>query len=280
MSNNFLPPTFANHGKAAKDLLSKKYSFDRSLALKSVARNGIEVETKGFQQASGLGGSVKGKYRDGDYGLFESTLSTEGSTVYSWETDRLHGGGLKVKLSGDEQPKGTAEFTYAKDSIATTLAVDASGKSTSVTAAAVVGFDGISVGGQVVYDVSDQNVTDYNAAAEYAQTDFTVTARTSNRADDVAISYYHNASPRLTLGGKFTYNFSSGERGLVAGGEYQVDQSVLVKAKADNAGTVTTMVEHKLRNPDVAVRLTTEFDANTYSTTPEKFGLALVFGQE
>ena len=50
-----------------------------------------------------------------------------------------------------------------------------------------------------------------------------------------------------------------------------------LKYKANNAGTVTTMVEHKLEN-QVTFRLTTQFDANTYSTVPDKFGLGIVFG--
>lgn len=185
--------------------------------------------------------------------------------------------GFKLKVSVNEKPTGTADVTYTKDSTALTASVSSSGKATSVTAAAVVGFDGVSVGGEVVYDAAAQAVSDYNAAAQYSQDDFTVGLKTSNQADDVCVSFIHKVSPTFTFGGQATYNIASGARTLTAGGEHKLNDAVTIKGKANNAGTVTWMVEHSLPNAAV-VRLTTEFDANTYSTVPDKFGLGIIFG--
>lgn len=272
----FVPPTFADHGKAVKDLFSKKYSFDRSITVKSTALNGTELETVGQALPTGYAGSAQAKYKNSDYGTWEAKFATSGTTTYSWESDKLQDG-LKVKLSGNEKPAGAVDLTYKQDSTALTASVKSSGKATSVTAAAVVGFDGVSVGGEVVYDVSGQAVTDYNAAAQYTQLDFVAALKTANQADDIAVSYLHQCSKDCAFGGQLTYNIASGQRTITAGGEYRVDANVTVKGKANNAGTITTMVEHKLPR-QVTFRLTTEFDANTHSTVPEKFGLGLIFG--
>lgn len=273
----FIPPTFGDHGKAAKDLLGKKYSFAREITLKSVARNNISLETQGESVATGFAGFVNIKYKNKEYGTWEEKFSTTGKTTYSWESDKLQDG-LKVKLSGDQQPTGTVDLTYKQDNTAVTATVKTSGKATSVTAAAVVGFDGVSVGGQVSYDASSQAVTDYNAAAEYTQPDFTVSVKTANQADDVTVSYIHKVCKDFTYGGQLGYNIASGQRTLAVGAQANVDKGVTVKAKANNAGIVTSLVEHELAN-QVTFRLTTEFDANTYSTVPQKFGLGLIFGE-
>lgn len=89
MSNVFVPPVFKDHGKAAKDLLSKKYSFERKLTLKSAASNGVSFETSASSTASGYVAGAEGKHVNAEHGTFEVKYGTAGSTDASWETDKV-----------------------------------------------------------------------------------------------------------------------------------------------------------------------------------------------
>lgn len=280
---SFTPPTFSDHGKSAKDVLnSKKYNFNSYASLKSQAANNVKVESE--VQTTGES-FVKFTHDNAQYGKWEGKYNTNGTTTYSFETQKL-ADGLKVKLSGDEQPAGTADITYKQEGLAFTASLKSNSAkaSASVTSAVVVGLDGLSVGGEVVLDAKAQAVTDYNAVAQYVQKDFTVGLKTKNSAEDIAVSYVQDIDGDFTVAGEATYNIASGARSLTTGYAYSGLNTVDLKGKLTNSGKVTQFVEHKL--PQLVLRLTGEFQSPCFggcskaSSSEKKFGIAFLFGEQ
>jgi len=282
MSTDFVPPLFKNFAKSVTDLFKEQFEYKKQLKVKTTTSNGVTLET-GAETASKTGGdfagNLKATYKQADIGTFQAELHTSGSTKYSVKADKLTKG-LAVKISGDEKPAGKVEVDYAQEFFSSSLNVDVSKGATGVEGAAVVGFDGLSVGGQVKYDITGQAVADFNAGAEYAQPDFTVTVKTSDQAGKINTSYLHKVNPDLTLAGVFAYDIESSKRLLTVGGSYKIDPQASTKVKLDTNGVFSALLEQKLKNPAVKFIFCSEFNAKAASTVPEKFGLAVHLGDE
>jgi hypothetical protein len=245
--------------------------------LKSTTASGIHLDTTGESVKGDLQGAVKVTHKTSQVGTVEFEAGTSGAVKYSVKNDKL-AKGVVVKASGDEKPSGKLEVDYSKPNLGLSATVDASDKAFNVGAAAVAGFEGLSVGGEAVYDTKASKVADYNAGAEFEQADLKLTVRTLERADKLEASYHHKLRADLTTGASFSYNIVSDAKLLTVGGSYAVSDASTLKAKADTAGTVSTFFEHKVRASSVKFGVLSVFDAKKASATPEKYGLTLTFG--
>lgn len=278
MSSEFIPPLFKRFGKGLNDLFKEQFEYKKYLKTKSATSTGVSIETTGEAQKSGdFTGALKSSYKHSDIGTFDAELSTSGSTTFKVKADKLTKG-LTVLTSVDEKPNGKLEIDFAQEYYSTSLGAEVSKNTTAVDGAGVLGFDGLSVGGSVKYDVTAQALSDYNAGVEYTQKDFTVTVKTLQQADRVQASYLHKVSGDLTLGGLFSYDILSGKRVLTTGGEYKFDENHTSKLKADSDGIVSTVLESRIRKAGAKVLLSSEFNLRNSTTLPEKFGVGIIFG--
>lgn len=277
---SFVPPLFKNFGKAFSDLLKEQFEYKKQFKVKTHTGD-VTVETgaESLSKAGDFGGSLKATYKNADIGTFEASLCTSGTTKYSVKADKLTKG-LAVKVSGDEKPAGKVEVDYAQEFLSSSVNVEVSKESTAVDGAGVIGFDGLAVGGHVKYDVSGQKLADFNAGAEYAQADFTVTVKTTDQANKVHTSYLHKYSKDLSLGAAFCYDIEASKRLLTFGSSFRVCEHNFTKVKVDTNGVLSAIWEHKLKSPAVKFVLSSELNAKAVSTVPEKFGLALHLGDE
>jgi len=282
MSQDFVPPLFKNFGKTVADLFKEQFDYKKQVKVKSSTPNGVTLQSTA-ETASKTGGdfqgTVKATYKQPDIGTFEAELNTAGTTKYSVKADKLTKG-LAVKVSGDEKPAGKIEVDYAQEFFSGSLNVDVSKDATSSEVAGVIGYDGLAVGGQVKYDITRQNLADFNAGAEYAQSDYTLSVKTADQANILTTSYLHKYSTDVTLGAVFAYDIEASKRLLTVGGSYKVDANIATKLKIDTNGILAAVLEHKLRNPAAKFVFSSEFNAKAASTVPEKFGLALHLGDE
>jgi len=281
MSN--VPPLFKNFGKSLKDLIEKKFDFNREVKVKTTTASGVTFESTGRSTSKNndFSGLVKTTYKRPDFGVFELELDTDGKAKYSAENDQLRKG-VVVKLSGDQDPTGTLDVSYRQEYLATSAVLQLSRNTTSVETTAAIGVDGLYVGGQVKYDVNAQTVSDYNAASEYTQLDHTVTVKTADSGDKLALSYIHNVNPDVQVGGQFEYRVSSVSALnslLTAVGSYNVDRDTVLKGKFNSQGIVTTAIEQRIFNPKLKYGLTTEFNARHHSALPERFGVSVTLGE-
>ncbi len=151
---------------------------------------------------------------------------------------------------------------------------------TVVEGASSLGYDGLSVGGQVKYNVTEQHLDDYNVGIEYSQTGYTATVKTEDHADRVVFSYVHSVSSALDVGANFLYNIATGLRTYTLGTGYRVDAATVVKAKTSSDGNLETVYEQRLDRPGLTFAFSSKFNLLSKSTVPTEFGVLAQFGDE
>jgi len=278
----FVPPFYSKFGKSFSDLLKKKFEYNTKISTRNNVTSEVNIESTASTDKGNYSGSVKATYKNKDFGEVETEANTEGCLTGSVKATKLVDR-LTLTLSGTANPSGKLLAEYNQEHFAVTGQVEHTSETTKLEATAVVGFDGFSVGGQARYDTATSDLEDYNAAAEYSHDDFTATIVTTDRADKLTASYYHRIKNRVPglktfVGGRFEYDLTkqANNRVLTIGVEHDVDKVTTVKGKVDNNGTFAAVVEHRLDNPAVKLQLASQWKGR--STTPEKYGLGVTFG--
>jgi len=273
----FVPPQFSNLGKRAKDLFKKQYDYKNEVKVISKADNGVVVESGGYYQAKGLAGYSKVNWTDKNVGAFEVEAHSSGEYKGKLVTNKYEGVG--VTLEGAPASL-SVEAAYSKEAFAASAKVthNIDKGDTNVNLGAVIGFDGISVGGNCDLNAANpSSPTDYNIGAECAQRDLVGTIVTSNKLIDITASYFQTISSRLVLGSSLTVKPDS--RIFVTGGEYNLDKFTTLKFKGDSVGVVGTAISHTLVNPAAKVSASAQFDTQSSNPfSPQKFGVSLSFG--
>jgi len=275
------PPQFANLGKKTKDLFKKTYDFKNELKVLSKSDQ-VLIETGGYQ-AKALTGYTKANWTDSSLGAFEVEAHSNGDLKGKLISKKVSDVGFTVEgVSNAASTVLSVEGAYGKDSFAASAKVNhsISKGDTTVNVAAVVGHDGIAVGGSCDLNAANaSSPTDYNIGAECQQKDLIATVVTSNQLNDITVSYFQNISSTLGLGSSLLVKPDSGSRVFTFGGEFSLDKFTTFKFKADSNGIVGSTVTHTLSNPAVKVLASAQFDTQSADIfAPQKFGLSLSFG--
>jgi len=280
----FIPPLYNKIGKTFSDLIKKKYEYSSKLATRNNVSSDVTVEsTASLSEKGNYSGAVKATYKNKDFGEFETEANTEGLLTAQAKATKL-AENLTVTLSGTERPSGKLLAEYSQEYVSLSGQVEHNSETTKLEATCVVGFDGFSVGGQARYDTATSDLEDYNAGAEYSHDDFTATLVTTDRADKLVASYFHKIKNRSGLktfvGGRFEYDLTkqANNRVLTIGAEHEIDKATIVKGKVDSNGSIGAVVEHRLDNPALKLALAAQWSGKNKSTSPEKFGFGLTFG--
>jgi len=282
---SFVPPLYSKLGKSLSDLVKKKYDYSSQLSTRNNVTSDVTIESTGLLNEKGTySGKVKATYKNKDFGQVESEANTEGALTAEVKATKLvdH---LTLTLSGSERPSGKLLAEYQQEHFSLSGQVEHSQETTKLEATAVVGFEGFAVGGQARYDTATSDLEDYNAGAEYSHDDFTATLVTTDRADKLVASYYHKIKNRQAglktfVGGRFEYDLTkqANNRVLTVGAEHDVDRTTTVKGKYDSSGTLSGVVEHRLDNPSLKLNFAAQWSGKNKTTTPEKFGFGVNFG--
>jgi len=301
----FVPPKYSDHGKSASDLFKKKFDdkkdFKHVLQTKNKTASGLVFTSGGdFDSKNNVTGNLKVNYKKDWFGEFEGSVSTAGPAKAEIKLKKLVKG-LTVTLTGDTAPafavtKAGAKppkFThstvkvgadYAQEFFAGSASVETQfRKPTLFSGAAVIGYDGLSVGGEVKLDAEKitKDVEDYNVAAEYQATDFTATLKTESQGSKLTAQYIHKVNADVQVAGEFKTPLDGTEDGREFGiaSEYKVDASTVVKARASTNKVFAVAVEHRLPNPRVQLGVASQWDIVGFSAwNPKAFGLSLTFG--
>jgi len=273
----FVPPQFSNLGKKTKDLFKKQYEYKNEMKVVSKAENSVVVESGGYYQAKGLAGYSKVNWTDKSIGAFEVEAHSNGEYKGKLTTNKYEGVGLVLEGAPAAL---SVEATYSKDAFAasTKLTHNIEKGDTKVNVGAVIGFDGISVGGNCDFNAANpSSPTDYNIGAECSQKDLIGTIVTTDELRDITASYFQTISSRLVLGSSLTVKPES--RIFVTGGEYNLDKFTTLKFKADSVGVVGTAITHTLTSPAAKLAASAQFDTQSSNPfSPQKFGLSVCFG--
>jgi len=274
----FTPPLWGNFGKSLKDLFTKKYTFKNQVISKHNAKNGVTLESGGVY-TNELSGYVKVSQKSKDLGTAEVNVETSGKADGKVKLDAITKG-LVLTLSASEKPLAKINADYSQEHFAGSASAEHNLKShgTKLDGTVVMGFEGLSFGGAVKLDVSNENdLEDFNAGLEYSQDDFTATIQSTEKAEKITASYFQKVSPELQVGA--AVDFGKGGRVLTIGDEYQLDADTSLKGKANTKGIVSAVVEHRLANPKLQFGVAASFNAfNNAPVVADQFGLTLTFG--
>jgi len=272
------PPQFCNFGKKTKDLFKKTYDFKNELKVIHKSEQ-VTLETGGHQ-AKALTGYTKANWVDSSLGTFEVEAHSDGLLKGKYVSKKVSDVCLTVE--GNSTTVVTAEGAYAKDAVAAALKVTHKLAKSDIFAnvSAVVGHDGIAVGGCCDFNAANPSTpTDYNIGAECQQKDLTMTVVTTDKLNDITVSYYHTVSDRLGLGSSLLVKPETGNRTFTFGGEFSLDKLTSFKFRAESTGQVASTVTHTLTNPAMKVLASAQFDTQGAEPfSPHKFGLSLSFG--
>jgi len=301
---DFVPPTFGNLGKQFRDLFKRKYDFDNFVKITNRTPFGLTLTTTGKIFKDKISGSTRGIYFDKAWGYAEGEVDAGSGKVWGSVTLTKLLNNAKFIINGGVDPsskdplvkdyyslKGEAEYRkeFLAGSGSVLLGDEGKGVSAVAEAAGVLGFEGLSVGGQIKLKLDQaQSISDYNVGAQYERKDFVATLLTENQGDVIRFSWFHNVSKDYNLGVELVSDEfdhlskpTDPRRRLInIASEFQVDADTVVKAKANNYGEVSAAVEHRLANPAVVVGAAAQFKAEGSSRfTAEKFGLSFSFGE-
>jgi len=299
---SFVPALYENLGKASADLFKKKFDYKNQVQLKNKSATGVTFTSTGEVSDKGVSGSVNLKYKE-KRGEVDTELTTCGKAKAEFKTKNL-APGVVLTVKGESNPKRDgalagkagakapavkATVDYTQEFFAGSVAVDTSlFDYTLVTASGVIGYDGLSVGGELKVDANTRSeLEDYNVAAQYQQKDMIATVKTESKAERLTLSYYQDVSSQQAVGAQLAWALDgSDDRKLQLGTAYKVDDVTSFKVKgaaafkaAGTEGEVAGVIEHRLRNPSLLFALSSSYKvANAKSFSPDKFGVALTFG--
>jgi hypothetical protein len=271
-------PQFKDLGKKAKDLFKKQYDFKNEAKIVSKAA-GVKLESGGVH-SKGLVGYTKANWTDDYLGDVEVEAHSCGLAKGQFKLNNV-ADGVNLTVSGAASGCVGLEANYAQENIAATLKAghNLNKGCTSVSASAVLGFDGVSVGGQVDLDASG-SPKDYNVGAQYSAKDLVAAMVTSNKGDDITVSFHQKVSCCTSLGASMLVKPESGSRAYTFGTDYSLDKNTGIKVKAGSCGTVGVAVSHTLADPKVKLGISAQFNALSDDIfKAQKFGICLNFGE-
>lgn len=298
MANEFIPPTFANLGKSYTDLWKKKFDYDNVVKVVNKTDFGLTLTTSGKLKKDSWSGSSKAEYTDKSYNA-EGEVDTENNKVYGKvsSTKLVNVKGLKLSLGGGFDPsskckiqsKGLSakgEVDYTKNNLAVTGAVTVGTENDNwaeaVQTAAVLGYDGLSVGGQIKLRPDKANtLDDTSAGAQYERQNFIAALSTESNGDKIGFSWFHKVRKDWQLGAELVSNDKDEKRPrtLSVASQYAIDANTTFKTRWNNFGEIGAVVEHRLANPTAQVGAAAQFSTEGLKgIKTDKFGLSLTLG--
>jgi len=281
----FVPPQFDDLGKSVKNLFKKKYDYGNSMKTSHKTASGVTLDNTAVF-ADSISGRVKGTYKDETFGDIETEVATRGNLSGKVSLKKLADGlnvALKGNVNADSQLTAGVDMTYAQEFFACSSKISVA-KTAGIDLAGTIGFDGLSVGGQVKLDVSAaaQEFVDFNVGFQYDTSDLSCTLKTQKKGDVIAASAFHTVNPGYKVGGEFLYSpYASADKQykLTIGSDYKLDDDTNIKAKLDTLGVFATAIEHKLTKPNVKLGLAASFNrASKNAIVADKFGLTVTLG--
>jgi hypothetical protein len=294
----FAVPVFSSLGKSYKDLWKKKFDFKNQVKTTHKTDFGATLTTAGTLTADQINGGATFKYADAKWGEIEEEVDTGSNKLWVKATlsDKIIYRGTKVTLSGGFDPSSKepivkdswsfkGEVEHSQDIFTAAASVTLGeekkekvdpGIAANVAVSATIGHEGLTVGGQVNFDQT-QNISDYAIGLQYDHGPVTGALLTENQAEVIKASYVHRISTKQTIGAEFvsedkgkTLNFAS---------EYKPTRESSMKVRGSTLGEAAVSVEHRLLDPRVSVTVSAGWKVKGSSNVRlDKVGVGLHFG--
>jgi len=252
-----VPPSWKDLGKSSNDLLGKDFPFQgTNIEVKTKAPSGVTFKVAGGRdsKSSLIAGDIEAKYADFKRGaVFTQTWTTSNVLRSQLELENQIAKGLKLDIATTLQPdKGTKHAiinaTYKQSGLHSRAVLDVF-KGPVITADTVLGRDGLLVGAETAYNVTDGQITRFAAAVGYSAPEYAVTVHGLNNLNTFSASYYHRVSTDVEAGAKAVYDTKATSPGvaLEVGAKTYLDRAAFVKAKINNSGVLALGYTQSLR---------------------------------
>ncbi|KAL5709979.1 hypothetical protein ACHQM5_020596 [Ranunculus cassubicifolius] len=173
-----------------------------------------------------------------------------------------------------DQSSGKVELQYQHDNAGIFTSI---GLTTNpiVNFSGVIGTNLVALGSNVSYDTASGNFTKCNAGLSLTNADLVASLTLNDKGDTLNASYYHIVNPFTftAVGAKVSHNFSKNENTFTIGTTHSLDLLTSVKAKMNNSGKVSALLQHEWR-PKSLITFSGEVDVRNIEKS-SKVGLAL-----
>jgi len=276
------PPTYADLGKAARDVFGKGFHFGLvKLDVKTKTGAGLEVNSSGQSNTDSgkVSGSLELKHKCTLSGL---NLNTK------WNTDNLVTGsisaqdqlvpGLKVTLDSSLSPDtaalaGKLGAELCSEALRLAMDTDLSLTGPLLTSSAVAAHRGWLSGWQGVFDTSKSKLVKNNLALGYAIGDFALHCNV-NDGQIFGASLYQKVNSNIETGVNLGWTASSSTTSFGVAVKYTVDKTSCFRAKINNSSQIGLGATQQIR-PGLALTLSTLVDGKNFNQGGHKVGLAL-----
>ncbi|KAI4328386.1 hypothetical protein L6164_020743 [Bauhinia variegata] len=268
------PGLYTDIGKKARDLLYKDYQNDHKFTLTTFTSTGVAITSTGIKKGEIYLADVATQLKNKNITTDVKVDST--SNVRTTITIDEPAPGLKAIFSFvvPDQRSGKAELQYLHEyaGINTSIGLTAN---PVVNFSGVVGNNIVAVGTDLSFDTASGNFTKYNAGLNFIHSDLIASLTLNDKGDTLSASYYHTVSPltNTAVGAELSHSFSSNENTLTIGTQHALDPLSLVKARVNNYGKASALLQHDL-NPKTRVTISGEVDTRAIEKSA-KVGLAV-----
>ncbi|XP_013401327.1 voltage-dependent anion-selective channel protein 2 [Lingula anatina] len=279
-----VPPCFADLGKDARDVFSKKYNFGFfKIETSTKTKSNVEFKVEGSSNhdTGNVFGTFETKYKWADPGItVKEKWNTDNmlSTDITIEDQLLEG--LKLTLDGSFAPvsgKKSAKIkaAYKRDYINLNCDVDLGFAGPTVHGAAVLGYSGWLAGAQISFDTANSKLVKNTFAAGYKKDDFQIHTTVTD-ASEFGGSLYQKISKDLETAVSLNWSSGTNTTRLNLGAAYTLDNGAKVRAKVNNLSQIGMAYSQELRD-GVTLNLSSMIDAKNFNSGGHKVGLGLEF---
>ncbi|XP_020087982.1 mitochondrial outer membrane protein porin 1-like [Ananas comosus] len=270
------PGLYSDIGKKARDLLYRDYLTDQKFAVTTETANGVAITASGTKQNDLILGEIHSQLRNKNIAV-DIKANSDANLLTTVTVDELATPGLRTIFSFvvPDQRSGKVELQYLHDyaGISGSIGLTAN---PLINLSGVVGNNVFALGADVLFDSATGNFTKYNAGFNIINYDLIASLTVNDKGDSVSASYYHLVSPLTStaVGGELTHNFSTNENTLTFGTQHALDPLTLVKARFNNSGKASALIQHEWR-PKSFVTISSEVDTKAIEKSA-KVGLAFL----
>ncbi|KAF7115423.1 hypothetical protein RHSIM_RhsimUnG0055400 [Rhododendron simsii] len=303
------PGLYTDIGKKARDLLYKDYNSDHKFTITTYSPTGVAITSsavkKGDLFLADVNTQLKNKNITTDIkvdtssnvslftfpvqlpvaNLWQATLTVVYDhlivvllvyQLFTTVTVDEPCPGLKTILSFKvpDQRSGKLELQYLHDYAGVSSSVGLTANPI-VNFSGVVGTNVVALGTDVSFDTKEGNFTKCNAGLSFTNADLIAALTLNDKGETLNASYYHSVRPLTStaVGGEISHSFSTNENTITAGTQHSLDPFTTVKARVNNFGKVSALIQHEWR-PKSLFTISGEVDTKAIDKTA-KFGLAL-----
>jgi len=279
------PPTFADLGKASRDVFNKGYNFGfLRLDTATKPNSGIEFKTGSSHNVSTgkFHGAVDVKYKDKNSGI---------TVLEKWNTDNVLTTEVTIENQGVQGSKlvfdtsfsptigkrtGKLRTEYSRDHfhVNTDITLE---KTPQITSSLVTGHAGVLAGVLATFDTNRNKLATHTVALGFKQKNYVLHTAVAD-GSEFSASAYHKVNNKFELGANLSWSRGGDQTTRFGvGGKYEVNEDLTVRAKLSHQSLVGISLTHNLQkglklNLSALLNLATLNDGGGH-----KFGLGLEY---